>query len=152
MKYFKKGQTATEYLTILAVVIIIALIVVVAMGKFPGIGQSAVSRGSSAYWASADLAISSYSISESGTDTFVLKNNMRENIKITNMTVDGKNIVNTERNLGPGGSVTIISDVSLGCTAGQTYSYDVSLTYEDANGAEYTFTGAGNRLEGTCAK
>lgn len=35
----KKGQTATEYLIILAVVIIIALIVVGVMGGIPGLGN-----------------------------------------------------------------------------------------------------------------
>jgi len=45
----KKGQGATEYLVILAIVIIIALIVVGVMGGIPGVGSGAKSRASASY-------------------------------------------------------------------------------------------------------
>ena len=38
------------------------------------------------------------------------------------------------------------------CTAGQSFSYDVTITYTDKKtGAEYTYTGGGVKLDGTCA-
>ena len=66
MDIWKKAQTATEYLIILAVVIIIALIVVGVLGGIPGIGKGAASRTSAAYWQTSDIAIPSYAIGQDG--------------------------------------------------------------------------------------
>jgi hypothetical protein len=152
MKIFRKGQAATEYLIILAVVIVIALVVLVAMGKFPGIGRSTVGRSSAAYWSTQDIAITDYAVATAaGVDTFVVKNNMRNAVKITTFSIGGQNLSTADVTLGPGGSA-IFSDTLLDCAAGQSYVYSVNIIYVDqSTNASYTFTGDGTKLEGTCA-
>jgi hypothetical protein len=150
LKILKKAQGATEYLIILAIVIIIALIVVGVMGGIPGIGGQAGGRTSASYWSNADVAIVSQAISASGTDTVILKNNLRDPITVTNFTVNSVELASDET-VGVGSQQTYTGAIAA-CTAGQGYSYDVSITYTDSKtDASYTFTGDGNKLEGTCA-
>lgn len=149
----KKAQAATEYLIVLAVVIIIALIVIGVMGGIPGIGAGARGRASAAYWGSADVAIPSYANSASGGITLNLKNNMRNTITITALTIDGDAPASgLPLTLAAGGTGSLSITPTTACTAGQAFSSDVSITYTDsATGASYTFTGDGTKLEGTCA-
>ncbi|RMF54879.1 class III signal peptide-containing protein [Candidatus Woesearchaeota archaeon] len=147
----KKGQTATEYLIILAVVIIIALIVVGVLGGIPGMGGGAGSRTSASYWATADVAFTSYSISATGSDTLVVRNNLRDGITVTSILLNGTALYGTDFQLAPGTSTTITSDL-INCTAGQSFSYSVQINYTNSvTSASYTFTGDGTNLEGTCA-
>ncbi len=46
----KKGQGSTEYLVILAVVLIVALVAVALLGFFPGLATDAQKTQSDAYW------------------------------------------------------------------------------------------------------
>ena len=152
----RKAQAATEYLIVLAVVIIIALIVIGVMGGIPGIGAGARGRASAAYWGTADVAITAYSVSDTtpaDTVALTLKNNMRNAIRISAVTVGTSlDLVATDITLAPGGSSTVSGTIVPTCTAGQAFSYDVSMVYTDiATGAGYTFTGDGTQLEGTCA-
>jgi len=50
---FLKGQGATEYLVLLAVVLIIALVAIALLGFFPGMASDAKATQSKAYWQSA---------------------------------------------------------------------------------------------------
>lgn len=147
----KKAQGATEYLIILAIVIIIALIVIGVIGGIPGIGTSAASRASSTFWASADVAITDHAISASGPDTIIVKNNLRNAIDLTVVSVNNVDLESGTTTLGPGGAHTYTGAVAA-CTAGQSFSYDVTITYTDTKtSADYTYTGGGVKLEGTCA-
>lgn len=149
---FRKAQGATEYLIILAVVIIIALIVIGAMGGIPGIGTGARQRASASYWQTADIAIPSYATS-AATDTITLtaKNNLRNSISSLALTVEGTSLTCSATSLAPGQS-TECSGTKACAAAGDSYSYDVSVTYiDDETGASYTFTGEGHKLEGKCA-
>ena len=147
---FKKSQTATEYLIILAVVIIIALIVVGVLGGIPGIGKGASARASAAYWRSADVAITDFAISASGTDTVIIKSNLRNTITVNDLIVNSVDLASGET-LSSGASRTYTGSIAA-CTADQTFSYTVSITYQDSiTSANYNFTGDGTRLEGVCA-
>lgn len=149
---FKKAQGATEYLIILAVVIIVALIVVGAMGGIPGIGTGARQRASASYWQAADIAIPSYAVS-AATDTLDinLKNNLRNSISAVAVTVGGTALTCSETSLAPGQSTDCSGSMTC-ASAGDSYSYDVSVAYtDDETGASYTFTGEGHKLEGKCA-
>ena len=151
MKIFKKAQGATEYLIILAIVIIIALIVIGVIGGIPSIGISASSRASSTYWATADVAIIDYAISATGSDTVILKNNLRNAIDLTVVSINDVDFEAGTTTLGPGGTKTY-SGAAASCTAGQSFSYNVTITYTDKKtNADYTYTGGGIKLEGTCA-
>ncbi|MEE9525830.1 MAG: hypothetical protein V3V78_04465 [Candidatus Woesearchaeota archaeon] len=151
MKLLKKAQGATEYIIIVGVVIVIALIVVVAMGGIPGIGKGASGRASASYWATADVAITDYAISASGSDTVIIKNNLRKTINVTVVSVGGTDLESGTTSLAPGGSHTY-TGAAAACTAGQAFSYAVDITYTDTKtDATYSITGDGNKLEGTCA-
>jgi hypothetical protein len=147
-----KGQTATEYLIILAVVIIIALIVVGVMGGIPGIGSGAKSQASSAYWRTAEIAITSSSVNPAGT-TLNLRNNNPNTVRINSMTLGG-NVLTTVPALPitmTAGQTQQLISTNQTCASG-AFSYPVSISYTVTDtGATYVFTGTGQTLDGTCA-
>ncbi len=166
----KRGQAATEYMIILAVVIIIALIVVGVMGGIPGIGSGAKTKASAAYWSQADIAIVAYSVTSASPQTMTLKlrNNLRSTITITNVSYAIspsssaiRELTNTTYVTAPGQTITITvtSTTSSGITSictttsvGNSWSTPLSIKYTDQEtGATYYFTGDGNKLEGSCA-
>ena len=158
----RRGQTATEYLIILAVVIVIALIVVGVIGGIPGIGQSGQSKASTAYWSTLDpIAIRSFSNSASGqgTMTIVFRNNGKNSYVVNTFIVDNMNVYTAGAGAGitlPIGSEQSYSNLSLGastlhCTAGNKYAYEIQINYTDqSTNAIYTFKGT-QKLEGQCA-
>jgi hypothetical protein len=87
----KKGQGATEYLVLLAVVLIIALVAIALLGFFPSLAGTARITQSKAYWEGATpIAIKNYKID--GNDTSVeleLQNTANTKIKITDISFDG---------------------------------------------------------------
>jgi len=146
----KKSQTATEYLIILAVVIVVSLIVVGIMGGIPGIGKSLGRKASSSYWKSADIAIDSYSNSAGGSVTLNVRNNLDSAINIISFEVASVNLT-TLGTLSPGQSTTL-SGSGLTCTAGQAFSHNVTIVYQDmATNAIYSTSGDGHKLEGACS-
>lgn len=146
----KKGQTAVEYLIILAVVIIIALIVVGVLGGIPGIGRGSGEKASKLFWSQAPVGIDNYAISASGTDTVIVRNNLDTKVTLNTFSVNSVNVANSNV-LNPGDSATLTGSIAA-CTAGQSFSYSISITYNDTEtGASYTYTGDGRKLEGTCA-
>ena len=156
----RKAQTATEYMLILAIVIIIALIVAGILGQFPVMGGSARNRGSSAYWKSAEIGIVSHSISTSNTTEGVyleIQNNQPNNIRVTNVTIGNEPVVNRTEfvvlNSGESRAVTGGNGSVICAESGDSYVADVYIEYKDLNsGNTYSFDGKGNRLEGTCAQ
>ena len=99
----KRGQTATEYLIILAVVIVIALIVVAVLGGIPGIGGAGTNRASAAYWSSSDNGITSYALSAGQDDlTLTFKNNLRDQITINSVTVGDETVGGVTATYSPG--------------------------------------------------
>lgn len=151
MRLFKRAQGATEYIIIIAVVLIIALIAIGIMGGIPGIGKGATGKAVAAYWASEEVAITDYAISASGTDTVIVKNNLRNSIALTDVVVNGIDLESGTTTLGPGGTKTYTSAIA-NCTAGQSFSYPAYIYYQDTKtSAYYNITGGGNNLDGTCA-
>jgi hypothetical protein len=166
----KKAQTATEYMIILAVVIIIALIVVGVLGGIPGIGTGAGGRASASYWATADIGITSYAAARNGTTNnttvrLLIKNNFQDTIIIRNisMTPTGQSqsyslIGDVNVTLGRGsekywlGTVEAAAGNSLCNSAGDAWVSNVKIVYENqVTGGQFTFTGEGTKLQGVCA-
>ena len=69
MRFIKQGQGATEYLVLLAVVLIVALVSVALLGFFPGMASDTQMTQSQTYWQSASpiAVIESSAYFESGT-------------------------------------------------------------------------------------
>src|SRR3989338_6418050 len=150
MRFFRKGHGATEYLIILAIVIIIALIVAGVLGFIPGLGGTASSRTSETFWSARDVALIDPVFSAGGNDRVTVKNNRVNAVTLTTVSIDGQNFA-AGQTVGAGGSVTL-SGAFIACTAGQTVSYAVSIAYTDTTtSGAYTDTGSGNTFDGTCA-
>jgi hypothetical protein len=162
----QKAQTATEYMIILAVVIIIALIVVGVLGGIPGIGGGARARASASYWQTADIAIVAFKMVNgaggAGAQSLKIRNNLRDTITINNVslsttgsgTVASFKEVNGSTVLAPGETDTISNDRTFDpcAAAGDSYTMNVYIKYtDDETGAVFEFTGDGNKLEGVCA-
>ncbi len=145
----RKAQGATEYLIVLAVVIIIGLIVIGILRSVPAIGTTATSRTSKIYWESAEIGITDHAIDGSGIVLFV-KNNFVKDIKITEIKLDGSSIYTPDETLKPGEIRELIS-TSKTCTSGRQYSYEIEIDYTDlTTNSEFTFKGS-TELIGTCA-
>ena len=85
----RKGQGTTEYIIILAVVIVIALIVVGVMGWIPGLGTGITESQSKAYWASSSpFAITSYELKSTVVaPVLVLRNNTSQSLSVTGVKI-----------------------------------------------------------------
>jgi phage-related minor tail protein len=147
----RRGQAAIEYLIILAVVVIIALIVIGVIGGFPGMTRGISERDSASYWAAADVGITRYFVS-GGTPTIsliVVRNNRLFAVNITSITLAGASVNSTVLPLAPGSSSSMYITAPT-CTAGQSYSWTAVVNYQDSvYGNAYSFTGE-KPLVGTC--
>ncbi len=110
-----KGQGATEYLVLLAVVLIVALVSVALLGFFPGMASDAQQTQSKTYWSSAspiavvEMGAMNYGGTGDGNLSMLylrLRNTGVYPIRITAMTGGGS------------GSATIYCDASCDGTAG----------------------------------
>jgi len=148
----RRGQAAIEYLIILAVVVIIALIVIGVIGGFPGMTRGVSERDSAAYWAGADIGITRYFVTVTGsTSQLVIRNNRLFQVNVTTVYLDGSQVFATATPLAPGSSTSITLTTNSSCpVASQTFSHNVIITYKDATyGVTYNFTGE-KPLVGTC--
>ena len=94
---FLKGQGATEYLVLLAIVLIVALVSVALLGFFPGMASDAQQTQSKTYWSSASpIAITewgamAYGAGSTATMPYLrLKNNGMHPIRITKLLGGGE--------------------------------------------------------------
>lgn len=135
-----KAQASTEYLVILAVVIIIALVVVAVLGGFIDIGRGADTQASKAYWRIADIGLVDWDQNPS-TFTVVIRNNQDYKIKVSALSAEGINSSEGTSLIQPGGTKTLT--VIITCTAGDTYSYPITVYYNDTEHGIYNkaFTG-----------
>ena len=79
-----KAQGATEYMIVLAIVIIIALLVIIVMKGVPSIGKSGATRSSAAFWETADIGFMAYAVDSSGI-TMNIRNNYKNTIRMRNI-------------------------------------------------------------------
>ncbi len=144
----KTGQLSTEYLVILGVVVVIALIVITVLGGFIDIGAGAGTQATKAYWQSADIGILSWNLVETGNSAIVVRNNQEYNIKVNKIGV-GTDTITDDFTLPAGKTKTVTA--ALTCTKGDAYAYQVYFEYDDVKHGitGLNFTGTKN-LEGTC--
>ena len=133
----KKAQTATEYLIILAVVIIISLVVVSVLGGIPSIGGSSSEQTARLQLAAAKVGITDYYISEAK-GLFTFKNNQATTIRIDSVTVDGKKCFLIGSNSNPtlepilrAGESQTVSCGSITAESDESYTYAATINYTD---------------------
>ncbi len=148
----KKGQVSTEYLVILAVVLVIALVVVYLVSQGTGLGTSTLDSQSAGYWrATQPLAITDYTASAT-TLTLAIQNNAQESITLTQVAGTGLTAYTTSTTFAPGQQRNIAVTLAATCgTTGTRYSYgNVSFTYNVGQITGKTFVGS-RPLAGTCS-
>ncbi|MBM3282155.1 MAG: class III signal peptide-containing protein [Candidatus Diapherotrites archaeon] len=148
---FKKGrgQGTTEYLIILAIVIVIALVVVGVLGGFPSLGAGVSEGTSKTYWmGTSPLAITEYSVSTT-TGTLVVKNMTASAITLDDVNYNGAMASLTDVVIGAGATVNV-TDTDFTCsTRGQVYTKTIALKYNTTNLSGQFFTGI-QPLVGQC--
>ena len=148
-----KGQGTTEYLIILAVVIVVALVVVGVMGWFPGLGTGITQSQSQAYWKSASpIAINDWKITSTATDAeFSLQNLTTDKISVTEITLDGVGIGLVDVNLAAGDTNGSVSGATgIACSSGSSYQYEVAINYDVVGGISGKTETGQKPLVGSC--
>ncbi|MEM4662703.1 MAG: hypothetical protein QXM75_01650 [Candidatus Diapherotrites archaeon] len=147
-----RAQGTTEYLIILAVIIIIALVVAGVMGWFPGLGGAITEQQSKAYWqgSSSPIAVTDWKISSTGA-TFVLKNVGTDKLEVTDISVGGTALDLNDTILNAGETVTVSTNNGVAdCSAGKTYQYNLEITYNVIGGIQGKKLVGAKPIVGTC--
>jgi hypothetical protein len=147
---FRKSQTSTEYLILLAIVIVIAIVLVNLTGGFSGIGGSSNKRISDSKLASDTVGIESYNIGDNNS-TFRLKNNYYDTITVVEFRVNQQvNLTCNSSNTLP--SLPITLDVGgskiVTCAGVNSSSYPISIKQTPLIGVLYIDPMNAQRLAG----
>jgi len=149
----KKGQATIEYLVLLAVAIIIALVIFAFMGWIPGFAGSLKERQVKLYWASQfPLQIREYKLTNSTGLTLQLQNVADYEIAITGMNTSiGSGSNSSDGNLLPGQS-KIVTFSGITCsTPGDPYELsNISINYDITGGIQDMKEIGDRPLVGTC--
>jgi hypothetical protein len=146
----QKSQTATEYLILLAVVIVVALVVVNTLGVFPGIGSSSNKKISDQKLANDIVGVTSYFIGDSYS-IFNLKNNNYDTITVTEFRINQQaNLTCNLSNTIPALPVVlnIGQSVTINCSVVNTTSYTLSDRKTPLIGILYIDSLGASRLAG----
>ncbi len=136
-----RGQLSTEYLVILAIIIVIALVVVAIQGYFmEGQAQSINPKPYIDYWRThPEVGLMDWKVSEDGTIVLAVRNNNPETIKISSFKVDGTEILSQQLSLMTGMRENICGILPAG--SGQ-YFKDIEVTYTNMQyGTTFTIKG-----------
>ena len=134
-----RGQGATEYLVLLAAVLIVALVSVALLGFFPGMASDARITQSQAYWRGQAKPFAILEASLSGANGTLSVQNMEATgpYTITAMGIGTVANFTTASNLvfGAGEVKTIVmTGASIPtCTSGAVYDFNVTITYNTPN-------------------
>lgn len=151
MNHLTKGQGATEYLVILSIVLIVALVVVGLLGYFPGLAGGMQVSESNSYWQSAQpiaiLASIGFSSGSGGSGTANITLSLQNqgtnaltitSVNITSSAFAGNTSWNATAFTMPPGSRAVVQLFNTTsflpvCAHGQPQNYNVSFTYNDGN-------------------
>ena len=143
MVFRMRGQGATEYLVLLAVVLIIALVSIALLGFFPGLATDAKITQSNSYLRgeARPFAVLEHSIS-SGTATLVMQNTEGAGmLRVTNITMGDATPEGLPVTFAPGEvrtlTLTNYSD-GTGGTPGSVYDATIKIYYTTSNGVNNT--------------
>jgi len=128
-----KGQGSTEYLVLLAVALIVALVVIGLLGWFPGLGGGARETQSATYWAGASpFSVTAVKIAGSGSQ-LTLANRLSDKVVLTDISWGGGSVFSTATNFTGGQEKTVGISATCG-DSGETQQYDnVTFTYNQGS-------------------
>lgn len=138
---FKKGQGATEYLVLLAVVLIVAMVAIALLGFFPGLAGDAKKTQSDAYWRGEARPFSIIEHSQSGDVLdLVVQNTEADGRAINQYFIYGNGIGATDGIPFPeqtyfaaGDKKTVPVGMTSNCTPGNTYEYWVNISFNNSD-------------------
>ncbi len=144
-----RAQGTTEYLIILAIVIVIALVVVGVLGGFPRIGANIGEGQSKTYWSSVQpLSLIEWKVGAGSSGSLVFQNQTANAITLETVTWD-TNTVTVSQSIGPGSKYTVTSS-SIRCSpAGQPFSRNMAYNYSTTNLSDIDFNGS-SPVVGNC--
>ena len=152
-----EGQTSVEYLVLLAIAIVIAVVAVGVLAGFIKIGTATTYKKKGLiYWKSADIGIMDwevYATSASQNSTLVLQNNKEYQINVDWVSVDGGTTTYAiGQTLLPGDTYNWQGAAPFNCTSGGSYSYAVTFQFDNLEHTvnEKSFTGV-EKMAGTCS-
>ncbi len=123
------AQGTIEYLIILAIIIVLALVVVSFVGGF-GNNLSGMSESQSkTMWAaSSPFSIIDWSLDTDGNVTLVFRNNSSRTLAFNSVTLGSEDYINTDvtSNIAPGATFTKIIQTQHSCNSGDKISYSPS--------------------------
>ncbi len=148
----KKGQVSTEYLVILAIVLVVALVVVYLVGGFAGMGVGTMETQSMQAWGTAaPLAITSWK--QSGTALQLeVQNNDVDTLVLTAISMDGASVFSTNATFTSGEKKVVTATTATACgAAGTAFTHEnVVLTYNKGAISGKTQTGV-RPIVGKCS-
>ena len=135
-----KAQTSTEYLILLAVVIIITLIMINVLADIPLVSKSASNKVAQITLANQYIGISGYPVSNTSTLIYV-QNNERFSVIVTAVTINELVCEPfTNITLRPGAEKSI-NCTNINTTSNDVFSFPVEFNYTDEqSGASFTLT------------
>jgi uncharacterized protein (UPF0333 family) len=153
---YSKGQVSTEYLVILAVVLVVALVVVYLVGGFASLGTASLSTQSMNYWGGASpMAITAVKVS--GTNvTLQMVNDGLQPVTITEIDMINATIgiAGAPLTFNSGASSVVTGNVPAGSacgSAGTPFSYgNVTIIYTQGTITAIKESGL-KPLVGTCS-
>ena len=130
-----KGQGATEYLVLLAVVLIVAMVAIALLGFFPGMSYDAKKSEADSYWQSARPFEIRQHAQAGDNLTLVVSNVASDQLELTNLSVAGGGAVGS---VDPslylsGGQTASISLLGMNAScpsSGTVYEYSINFTYD----------------------
>ncbi len=152
----KKGQTSVEYLVLLAIAIVIAVVAVGVLSGFIKIGTATTyKKKGMIYWKSADIGIMDWEMFPSGTtSTLVFQNNKEYQVTLDWISDDaGVTTLSIGQTLLPGDTYKFTTtDTMFDCSTGGSYSYALSFQYDNLEHSVLNkqFTGI-EKLAGSCS-
>jgi hypothetical protein len=155
-----KGQGATEYLLLLAIVLVVAMVAIALLGYFPGMSSDAKLAESDAYWQgdARPFGILEHSLDQNGTLYLIVQNMDTEQKNIDSIFAEGSSFFGVS---GPRGTSAWLSGgekktyrVKLwdgACMAGNVYELNVNITYANAQGDIIKTQFGNKKLAGRCS-
>ncbi|MFH0738187.1 MAG: class III signal peptide-containing protein [Candidatus Micrarchaeota archaeon] len=141
----KKGQVSTEYLVILAIVLVVALVVVYLIGGFAGMGVGTMETQSMQAWGTAaPLSITSWKQTASSLE-LEIQNNDVDQLTLTAISMDGASVpMSTNTTVFTSGEkklITVTTATTCGAPGSSFSHSNVILTYDKGSITGKTETG-----------
>jgi len=125
-----RGQGSTEYLVLLAVALIIALVVIGLLGWFPGLAGGARETQSKTYWKGGiPFGILEYKLNGTSA-SFAVRNNEDAKLTLTDIELDGSSLAVTDTDFRGGEEKLVTGTLPASCgSAGEAFEYNVTIIY-----------------------